>query len=149
MRAPRYRGLDITTRQWRYGLLTATGIDTATITDPDGIAHTVIADSVGQSTALRDIDGAEVYEGDLLIDRHDKQAAHEKGTSRDSWGQRFSVRWHPLYACFYARSLAKQDNRAIALACATCRVIGNTTENPEPTANPRRYSDRGKPLNNR
>ena len=73
-----------------------------------------------QSTGLRDKNGKEIFEGDIL----------------DYKGRKALVRWHGSYASFIYRFVDELQNRKtewkpLYLAYMKCEIIGNIYENPE------------------
>lgn len=77
-------------------------------------------DTLGQSTGLRDKNGKEIFEGDIL----------------DYRGRKALVRWHGSYASFIYRFVdephkQKAEWKPLYLAYMKCEIIGNIYENPE------------------
>ena len=73
-----------------------------------------------QSTGLRDKNGKEIFEGDIL----------------DYKGRKALVRWHGSYASFIYRFVDELQNRKtewkpLYLAYMKCEIIGNVYENRE------------------
>lgn len=73
-----------------------------------------------QSTGLRDKNGKEIFEGDIL----------------DYKGRKALVRWHGSYASFIYRFVDELQNRKtewkpLYLAYMKCEIIGNIYENRE------------------
>ena len=73
-----------------------------------------------QSTGLRDKNGKEIFEGDVL----------------DYKSRKVLVRWHGSYASFIYRFVDELQNRntewkPLYLAYMKCEIIGNIYENPE------------------
>ena len=70
MRTIKFRGLDINTNKWSYGYL-------SWFESPEnGLfinGKPVILESVGQFTGLYDIDGKEIYDGDIVVREKDKK----------------------------------------------------------------------------
>ena len=88
----------------------------------DGITYMVSAKDLVlmQSTGLKDKNGKEIFEGDIL----------------DYKGRKALVRWHGSYASFIYRfvdELQKRNTewRLLYLAYMKCEIIGNVYENPE------------------
>lgn len=88
----------------------------------DGITYMVSAEDLElmQSTGLRDKNGKEIFEGDIL----------------DYKGRKALVRWHGSYASFIYRFVDELQNRKtewkpLYLAYMKCEIIGNIYENPE------------------
>ena len=76
--------------------------------------------SIMQSTGLKDKNGKEIFEGDIL----------------DYRGRKALVRWHGSYASFIYRFVDELQNRntewkPLYLAYMKCEIIGNIYENPE------------------
>ena len=73
-----------------------------------------------QSTGLKDKNGKEIFEGDIL----------------DYRGRKALVRWHGSYASFIYRFVdephkQKAEWKPLYLAYMKCEIIGNIYENPE------------------
>ena len=88
----------------------------------DGITYMVSAEDLElmQSTGLRDKNGKEIFEGDIL----------------DYKGRKALVRWHGSYASFIYRFVdephkRKAEWKPLYLAYMKCEIIGNIYENRE------------------
>ena len=88
----------------------------------DGITYMVSAEDLElmQSTGLKDKNGKEIFEGDIL----------------DYKGRKALVRWHGSYASFIYRFVdelqkRKTEWKPLYLAYMKCEIIGNIYENPE------------------
>ena len=88
----------------------------------DGITYMVSAEDLElmQSTGLKDKNGKEIFEGDIL----------------DYKGRKALVRWHGSYASFIYRFVdelqkRKTEWKPLYLAYMKCEIIGNVYENPE------------------
>lgn len=73
-----------------------------------------------QSTGLKDKNGKEIFEGDIV----------------DYKGRKAVIKWHGSYASFIYRFVDELDKRSaewyqLYLAYLKCEVIGNIYENPE------------------
>ena len=76
------------------------------------IRNRIVPATVGQFTGLRDADGREIYEGDIV-----------------SWGDGTpptSVRWNEHFAYYVI-----MESLILSHACKAVRVIGNVYDNPE------------------
>lgn len=88
----------------------------------DGITYMVSAEDLVlmQSTGLKDKNGKEIFEGDIL----------------DYKGRKALVRWHGSYASFIYRFVDELQKRntewkPLYLAYMKCEIIGNIYENRE------------------
>lgn len=88
----------------------------------DGITYMVLAEDLVlmQSTGLKDKNGKEIFEGDVV----------------DYKGRKAIIKWHGSYASFIYRFLDELQERVsewdpLFLACYNFEVIGNIYENPE------------------
>ena len=88
----------------------------------DGITYMVLAEDLVlmQSTGLKDKNGKEIFEGDIV----------------DYKGRKALVSWHGSYASFIYRFVDELQKRnaewnPLCLAYMRCEVIGNIYENPE------------------
>lgn len=93
------------------------------IIDEDSVAGEWIVNNdihLMQSTGLKDKNGKEIFEGDIL----------------DCKGRKALVRWHGSYASFIYRFVDELQKRntewkPLYLAYMKCEIIGNIYENPE------------------
>ena len=119
MREIKFRGKDCW-GNWRYGDLMKNSIPTASpvivedfyYDDPDDSMFEVNPATVGQFTGLLDVDGCEIYEGDVV--------------RIDDWSTPSYIRWDDDTASFVV------DRWTVNLAHVCYRkVIGNIYDNPE------------------
>lgn len=113
MRKIKFRGKDLLTNMWVYGSLAVTSEKVCI--GGKGIWIDVDANTVGQFTGLYDVDGKEIYEGDVI-----KTIPH---------GDVLQVVYNTSDAQFIG--LNDRDKLSFANKYITYRVIGNIHDNPE------------------
>lgn len=128
MRTIKFRGKRIDTLEWVYGWyakglfnLTNEVVEIDTIITRIG-GYEVLPESVGQWTGKFDINGIEIYKGDIVNSGHLKS---------DEWIPSIAViEWDDGFAMFY-QSLKGVNNGLTQLMDVPCEIIGNVTDNPE------------------
>lgn len=119
-----YNGDDITGREprWLHGDLYHRDSGEPMIREPRTANFiAVLPDTVGQYTGLKDRDGNEIYEGDIVKSELRKQS--------------FVVRWGNDYGCWYLTTHGESHGcgelSSGTIKLLTLTVIGNTHDNPE------------------
>ena len=130
MRAIKFRGKTELTGEWVYGFFSMGSsvrfehpkqderIVPRYLID-DGLLHDVIPETVGQFTNLHDMDGMEIYEGDVLMIEGIKTNRYSK------------VWWNPDKFTFYiGHSPMDAYLRKDGNLCDFC-IVGNIYDNPK------------------
>jgi uncharacterized phage protein (TIGR01671 family) len=119
MREIKFRGKHIETGRWVYGYYVCTHNRHRIIyEDYEGFycEEEVIPETVGQYTGLKDRNGTEIFEGDLLFDK-------------DELTRPFIVKWDDEWAQFYVD--CGEGSTDFLWKWANLEVIGNIYENFE------------------
>ena len=119
MREIKFKGVDIADGEWIYGSLVKVGKDYHILGEGETEAHDyniVDEESIGQYTGLKDKNGKEIYEGDIL--KHE-----DEGT--------MYVRWYKEYVEFKLMGLNDETTTLTDWYAEDTEVIGNIFENKE------------------
>ena len=122
---PRYRAWDTTNKEMFKDTFSITESGQVVVVEQEDVMcppDYVFVDNlvIMQSTGLKDKNGKEIFEGDIL----------------DYNGKKALVRWHGSYASFIYRFVDELQKRnpewkPLYLAYMKCEIIGNIYENPD------------------
>ena len=131
MREIRYRGIGIAERKWVFGSLWFDTRNKATLIWSEEVEYWVRVDpaTVGEYTGLKDKNGKEIYEGDIinwLMHRMDRTGYIEEGRVEFRTNEQATV---------VINKFATKDGRESVRNILNClndlKVIGNIHDNPE------------------
>ena len=122
MREIKFRGIDTMTGQWRFGDLVHNMKVTLTGVEPRLMVggYEAVPDTIGQFTGMRDKEGTEMFEGDII-----EYEGWLQGVRRPH----LSVEWNEKYHSLMLRL----GNYAFSLSVNTnwCKVVGNLHQRKE------------------
>ena len=131
MREIKFRGYSPKEGRWSYGdLLTMyADIEGTFISDrQDGIIYRVRADTVGQYTGLKDKNGKEIYEGDIVEVKDKRYELH--GIGIVEWDRENGL-WAVYFPDTQGATMLRDWLPKEYEASLSTEVIGNIYENPE------------------
>lgn len=126
MREIKFRGFSIYSNKWYYGSLVNPGEGYYILEHVENNTYKydkVDKDSIGQYTGLKDKDGKEIYEGDIL-----------KYKRNDISEENFKLYWNEENSAFYMQNILYPNDDDIAVKyyrIENFEIIGNIFENKE------------------
>lgn len=123
MREIKFRGKDILHKKWQYGSLAKDEPQKAYyIIDNDyGRGIDVDESTIGQYTGLKDINGKEIYEGDIVAEK-----GHYVNSDRLVYQK---IQWKENYSCWLRGEYQRLTPKNIKTY--QIEVVGNIYDNPE------------------
>lgn len=120
MREIRYRA-KTPSGEWLYGVPYPTPLGNWSMRDKSGVGHYIDPETVGQSTGIRDRDGNEIYEGDM-IRICDIDSPGMKVVTEVRWNHDLSAFccWYPDNGRFATLPLGERCD-----GCMEYEIIGN------------------------
>ncbi|MCI8587579.1 MAG: hypothetical protein HFJ49_03080 [Clostridia bacterium] len=131
MRKIKFRGKDYMNK-WRIGDLVQEkwGQGIAIMIKKNKTAWSVLEDTVGQYTGLKDKNGKEIYEGDIVL-YEDWEMATENGRG-DMFINKGIIEYNESNCCFNITEKQTIDNSDVLFEDTDCiEVIGNIYDNKE------------------
>ena len=121
MREIKFRGYSTDNDKWVFGDLLNYCPKLPVILAIEGEQHECEASSIGQYTGLKDKNGEEIYEGDIV----------ENTTQTVYLGDKYEVVWNKNYAGYQLMSNGFTSNIPLIQNFMSYKVLGNIYENPE------------------
>lgn len=131
MREIKFRALDMITNKWVYGLPYREGSEGQwlNIQMENGISVVVIPESVGEFTGLKDKNGREIYEGDIV-------QIKDHAFQRDKYGigigidGNYVVKWSENMELILSTSIDDDGGWLLNKNLCYVTIIGNIYEHP-------------------
>ena len=131
MREIKFRGKRIDNSEWVYGWFSEDSGYAEILTEYNDCE--VILETVGQYTGLKDRDGVEIYEGDILVEKD--VDVLEKFTKVDGseWSRPTGKREDRKYTVFFDEKKAQFTTKDCWLwsLAKSVKIIGNIHDKPE------------------
>lgn len=120
MREIKYRGKCIETGKWIRGSLLITDVDTEIADEKSCIRsrRSVDPDTVGEFTGLKDSNGNDIYEGDILKYETPKYPNHKP----------YVIKWSEEDCCF---ECVNEDNFMLPSVWGEMEILGDIYDNPD------------------
>ena len=147
MREIKFRGKEIELIKeigaWRYGSLVESVGTFGILTDDDKENHPVVSivdrKTIGQYTGLKDKDGIEIYEGDIINTKFNRKSIirfgeYKQDGSGDEYGPTSCLGFYTeliLDGNYYIYDWDKERSIIEDFSCDEPIVIGNIYDNPE------------------
>lgn len=118
MRKIEYRAIGRSDGGWVYGIPYKTDLGNWMMRDDDGVVHPIDPETIGEWTGLKDMNGKNIYEDDII--RH------------GSYENPFLCMWTKKFTCFAFEENGENETIFIlACDCDRILVIGDIHHNPE------------------